>query len=127
LKISIDEIHFQDAQDVFLEQAREQVMARKILILQNSIRQWITRRQFLAIRQSVLLIQRYVKSHREFKRYQMMRNGFTRLQTQFHTRMLTLRYSILRSRILNIQRYCRGYLGMNQFLNIFLFAIFLFI
>jgi hypothetical protein len=56
-----------------------------------------------------------------------MRNGFTRLQTQFHTRMLTLRYSILRSRILNIQRYCRGYLGMNQFLNIFLFAIFLFI
>jgi len=102
-------------------------MARKILILQNSIRQWITRRQFLAIRQSVLLIQRYCKSHREVKRYQMMRNGFTRLQTQFHTRMLTLRYSVLRSRILNIQRYCRGYLGTNQFSEYFLFVIFLFI
>jgi myosin-7 len=102
-------------------------MARKILILQNSIRQWITRRQFLAIRQSVLLIQRYSKSHREVKRYQMMRNGFTRLQTQFHTRMLTLRYSVLRSRILNIQRYCRGYLGTNQFSEYFLFVIFLFI
>ena len=46
-----------------------------------------------------------------------MRNGFTRLQTQFHTRMLTLRYSVLRSRILNIQRYCRGYLGTNEFLS----------
>ncbi len=86
-------------------------MARKILILQNSIRQWIARRQFLALRQSVVLIQRYCKSYREAKRFQIMCNGFTRLQTQFHTRMLTLRYSVLRSRILNLQRYCRGYLG----------------
>jgi len=86
-------------------------MARKILILQNTIRQWIARRQFLATRQSVLLIQRYCKSHREAKRFQIMSNGFTRLQTQFHTRMLTLRYSVLRARILNLQRYCRGYLG----------------
>ena len=43
-----------------------------------------------------------------------MCKGFTRLQTQFHTRMLTLRYSVLRSRILNIQRYCRGYLGKSE-------------
>ena len=49
-------------------------MARKILILQNSIRQWIAHRQFIAIRQSVLLIQRYCKSHREFKRFQTMCN-----------------------------------------------------
>jgi hypothetical protein len=94
-------------------------MARKILILQNSIRQWIAHRQFLTLRQSVLLIQRYCKSHREVKRFQMMCIGFTRLQTQFHTRMLTLRYSVLRSRILNIQRYCRGYLGKIK-LQIFL-------
>jgi hypothetical protein len=86
-------------------------MAQKILILQNSIRQWIARRQYLALRQSVLLIQRYCKSYHEWKRYRIMCTGFTRLQTQFHTRMLTLRYSVLRSRILNIQRYCRGYLG----------------
>lgn len=102
---------FQDAHDVFLEQTREQVMAKKILILQNSIRQWITRRQYLSMRQSVLLIQRYCKSYHDWKRYQIMCKGFTRLQTQFHTRMLTLRYSVLRSRILNIQRFCRGYLG----------------
>ena len=89
-------------------------MAKKILILQNSIRQWIARRQFLALRQCVLLIQRYVKSYREVKRFQIMSNGFTRLQTQFHTRMLTLRYSVLRSRILNLQRYCRGYLGKKK-------------
>jgi len=101
----------QDAQDVFLEQAREQVMARKILILQNSIRQWIAHREFLVLRQSVSLLQRYCKTFHERKRFQIMCNGFTRLQTQFHTRMLTLRYSVLRSRILNIQRFCRGYLG----------------
>jgi len=33
------------------------------------------------------------------------------IKSQFHTRMLTLRYSVLRSRILNLQRYCRGYLA----------------
>ena len=86
-------------------------MARKILILQNTIRQWIARRQFLLLRKNVLLIQRYCKSYRDARRYRIMCNGFTRLQTQFHTRMLTLRYSVLRSRILNLQRYCRGYLG----------------
>ncbi|CAF1182030.1 unnamed protein product [Adineta steineri] len=114
-QIGKTKVFLKDAQDVFLEQAREQVMARKILILQNSIRQWIARRQFIAIRQSVSLIQRYCKSHREVKRFQIMCNGFTRLQTQFHTRMLTLRYSVLRSRILNIQRYCRGYLARQNY------------
>lgn len=89
-------------------------MARKILILQNTIRQWIARRQFVALRQSVLLIQRYCKSYREARRFQIITNGFTRLQTQFHTRMLSLRYSVLRDRILNLQRYCRGYLGKKQ-------------
>ena len=89
-------------------------MARKILILQNTIRQWIARRRFLAISQSVFLIQRYCRSYRDARRFQIMSNGFKRLQTQFHTRMLTLRYSVLRSRILNLQRYCRGYLGKNK-------------
>ncbi|CAF0829323.1 unnamed protein product [Rotaria sordida] len=114
-QIGKTKVFLKDAHDVFLEQAREKVMARKILILQNSIRQWIAHRQFLSIRQSVLLIQRYCKSHREVKRFQIMCNGFTRLQTQFHTRMLTLRYSVLRSRILNIQRYCRGYLARQNY------------
>ncbi|UJR09223.1 hypothetical protein I4U23_013470 [Adineta vaga] len=110
-QIGKTKVFLKDAQDVFLEQAREQVMARKILVLQNTIRQWIARRQFLALRQGVLLIQRYCKSYREVKRYQTITNGFTRLQTLFHTRMLTLRYSVLRSRILNLQRFCRGYLA----------------
>ncbi|CAF3514389.1 unnamed protein product [Rotaria sp. Silwood1] len=114
-QIGKTKVFLKDAHDVFLEQAREQVMARKILILQNSIRQWIAHRQFIAIRQSILLIQRYCKSHHEAKRFQIMCNGFTRLQTQFHTRMLTLRYSVLRSRILNIQRYCRGYLARQNY------------
>ncbi|CAF1037423.1 unnamed protein product [Rotaria magnacalcarata] len=114
-QIGKTKVFLKDAQDVFLEQAREKVMARKILILQNTIRQWIARRQFLALRESVLLIQRYSKSYRDARRFQIMSNGFTRLQTQFHTRMLTLRYSILRSRILNLQRFCRGYLARQNY------------
>jgi len=37
------------------------------------------------------------------------------IKSQFHTRMLTLRYSVLRSRILNLQRYCRGYLARQNY------------
>ncbi|CAF3927592.1 unnamed protein product, partial [Rotaria magnacalcarata] len=114
-QIGKTKVFLKDAHDVFLEQAREQVMARKILILQNSIRQWIAHREFLAIRESALLIQRHFKSFQEAKRFQIICKGFTRLQTQFHTRMLTLRYSVLRSRILNIQRYCRGYLARQNY------------
>ncbi|CAF3882378.1 unnamed protein product, partial [Adineta steineri] len=114
-QIGRTKVFLKDAQDVFLEQAREQVMARKILILQNSIRTWIARRQFVTLRQSVLLIQRYCKSYRDARRFQIITNGFTRLQTQFHTRMLTLRYSVLRSRILNLQRFCRGYLARQNY------------
>ena len=110
-QIGRTKVFLKDAHDVFLEQAREQVMARKILVLQNCIRQWIARRQFLVLRQSVCLIQRYVKSYRDARRFQLISTGFTRLQSLFHTRMLTLRYSVLRSRVLNLQRYCRGYLG----------------
>lgn len=110
-QIGRTKVFLKDAQDVFLEQAREKVMAKKILILQNTIRQWIARRQFLALRDSVVLIQRYCKSYRDARRFHAMSNGFTRLQTLFHTRMLTLRYTILRNRILNLQRFCRGYLG----------------
>lgn len=86
-------------------------MAEKILVLQSTIRQWIARRQFLQLRQSVSLIQRYVKSYRDARRFQLITTGLARLQSLFHTRMLTLRYSVLRSRILNLQRFCRGYLG----------------
>lgn len=98
-------------------------MARKILILQNTIRQWTARRQFLALRQSVVLLQRYCKSYRDARRFKIMSNGFTRLQTTFHTRILTLRYSILRSRILNLQRFCRGYLGKIKKNEIKIFSI----
>ena len=86
-------------------------MAKKILVLQSTIRQWIARRQFLLLRQNVLLIQRYVKSYRDARRFQLITTGFARLQSLFHTRMLTLRYSVLRTRVLNLQRFCRGHLG----------------
>jgi myosin VIIa len=86
-------------------------MAEKILILQVSIRRWTARRQFLLLRQNVLTIQRYTKIYRDVRNLNIMSNGFTRLQSLFHTRMLTLRYSVMRTRILNLQRFCRGHLG----------------
>lgn len=105
---------FKDAHDVYLEQLREQVMARKILILQNTIRQWIVRRQFVAMRQSVLILQRYTRSYNDARRFRMINNGFNRLQSLYQTRMLTVRYSLLRSRIENLQRFCRGFLGKSK-------------
>lgn len=44
-----------------------------------------------------------------------MRQGFMRLQAMYQARLLTHRYNILRSKITNLQRYCRKYLAKQNF------------
>ncbi|CAF1212835.1 unnamed protein product, partial [Didymodactylos carnosus] len=114
-QIGKTKIFLKDAHDVYLEQAREQVMSRKILILQNSIRRWIVRRKFLAMRQSAFIIQSQWRAYQQTKRYTIIRNGFMRLQALHHTRLLTHRYTALKNRILNLQRYCRGYVARQNY------------
>jgi myosin heavy subunit len=96
---------------VFLEQMREQVLARKILILQKCIRDWAQRRKFNRQRQSALIIQTHWRAYAQRQKYHAMRQGFMRLQAAYQARLLSHRYTILRAKIINIKSMSRGYLA----------------
>nr|ASM47588.1 myosin VIIa [Leptochiton asellus] len=103
-------VFLKDAQDVYLEQQREQALARRILIIQKVVRGWHVRRQFLRIKKSTLTIQSTWRGFAQRKRYKMMRNGYMRLQALFRSRILTQRFISMRNKILQFQKRCRGYL-----------------
>jgi myosin-7 len=86
-------VFLKDAQDVQLEQLREQALARKILVLQKCIRGWAQRRKFLRAKHSALLIQAQWRGHRQRREYRAMRHGFMRLQALYQARLLTHRYA----------------------------------
>lgn len=108
-------VFLKDAQDVYLEQMREEVLARKILVLQKSIRGWAQRRKFQRYKQSALVIQSNWRGYIQRKNYKVMRQGFMRLQAMYQARLLSHRYNSLRDRITQLQRYCRGYLARQNY------------
>lgn len=63
----------QDAQDVYLEQQREQALARRIMIIQKVVRGWHVRRRFLRIKKSSLTIQSTWRGYAQRKRYRLVR------------------------------------------------------
>jgi myosin-7 len=71
-------VFLKDAQDVYLEQLREEALARKILILQKCIRGWAQRRKFIRYKQSALIIQsrwRGFIQQRNYKRVSFIINN----------------------------------------------------
>ena len=71
-------VFLKDAQDLFLEQERDRVLTRKILILQRCIRGWYCRRKFLKMRAAAIVIQKNFRAYNGRKKYQQMRTGKTR-------------------------------------------------
>ncbi|CAI9727339.1 myosin-VIIa-like isoform X1 [Octopus vulgaris] len=103
-------VFLKDAQDVFLEQQREEVMTRKILIIQKTIRAWAVRRRFVQMRNGVIVIQRQWRAFEARRRYKKMKRGYMRLQALSRSRILTYSYLQLRHKIINFQRRAHGYL-----------------
>ena len=64
-----------DAQDLFLEQERDRVLTKKILVLQRCIRGWYHRRRFLKMRSAAVVIQKNFRAYNGKKKYQQMRTG----------------------------------------------------
>ncbi|KAL5004977.1 hypothetical protein ScPMuIL_018433 [Solemya velum] len=103
-------VFLKDAQDVYLEQQREVVLTRRILVIQKSIRAWHYRRRFLKIKQSCLIIQAKWRSCLERRRFLKMKQGYLRLQALCRSRQLANRFNATRGLVMNLQRYIRGYL-----------------
>uniref|UniRef100_T1IYK7 Myosin motor domain-containing protein n=1 Tax=Strigamia maritima TaxID=126957 RepID=T1IYK7_STRMM len=98
-------VFLKDAHDLFLEQERDRVLTRKILILQKCIRGWVLRRRFVRMRTSARLIQKTWRTYAQRKRFIAMRVGFLRLQ------------ALLRSRVLSKSAQCRGYIVRKYFVR----------
>ncbi|XP_039765227.1 myosin-VIIa isoform X1 [Pararge aegeria] len=103
-------VFLKDAHDLFLEQERDRVLTRKILILQRSIRGWVYRRRFLKQRAAAVLIQRHWRGKLQRIRYNKMKVGYARLQALIRARVLAHRFRHLRGHIVSLQAAARGYL-----------------
>lgn len=103
-------VFLKDAHDLFLEQERDRVLTKKILILQKTIRGWVYRRRYQRLRVAAVIIQRFWKSHAQRRRYLRMRVGYQRLQAVIRSRVLSHRFRHLRGHIVALQARARGYL-----------------
>uniref|UniRef100_A0A0P6FSC6 Unconventional myosin-X n=1 Tax=Daphnia magna TaxID=35525 RepID=A0A0P6FSC6_9CRUS len=108
-------VFLKDAQDLFLEQERDRVLTKKLIIIQRCIRGWIHRRRYVRLRCAAIVIQRQWRRHAQRKRYLEMRSGFLRLQALIRSRILSHRFQHLRGHIVGLQARCRGYLIRSQF------------
>ena len=103
-------VFLKDAQDLFLEQERDRVLTRKILVLQRCIRGWYHRRRFLKMRAAAVTIQKNFRAYNGKRKYQQMRTGYMRLQALIRSRVLSHKFKHLRGHIVRLQARCRGHL-----------------
>ena len=103
-------VFLKDAHDLYLEQERDRVLTRKILVLQRCIRGWYHRRRFLKMRASAILIQKTFRAYNGRRKYAQMRTGFMRMQAMIRSRILSHKFKHLRGHIVRLQARCRGYL-----------------
>ncbi|CAG0904558.1 unnamed protein product [Cyprideis torosa] len=103
-------VFLKDAHDLFLEQERDRMLTRKILIIQKHVKGWYYRRRFVRLRAATLVIQRHWRRIAQRRRFLAMRVGFGRLQAAIRSRILTQRFRHLRSHMVTLQARCRGYL-----------------
>ena len=108
-------VFLKDAHDLFLEQERDRVLTRKILILQRSIRGWVYRRRFLRMRAAAMVIQKYWKGYAQRQRYRKMKIGYMRLQALIRSRVLSHRFRHLRGHIVGLQAHIRGFLVRREY------------
>lgn len=108
-------VFLKDAHDLFLEQERDRVLTKKILILQKTIRGWVYRRRFLRLRAATMIIQKYWKGYIQRQKYKKMRVGYMRLQALIRARVLSHRFNHLRGHIVGLQAHARGYLVRREY------------
>ena len=101
-------VFLKDAHDLYLEQERDRVLTRKILVLQRCIRGWYHRRRFLKMKAAAILIQKTFRAHNGRRKYLLMRTGYMRMQALIRSRILSHKFRHLRGHIVRLQARCRG-------------------
>ena len=62
----------QDAQDAYLEQERDRVLTKKLVMIQKAIRGWHYRRKFKKMKYSCVTLQKFYRGFAEKRRYEQV-------------------------------------------------------
>lgn len=98
------------AEDFHLEQERERLQLKYVVVLQRSFRWLILRRWIKRHRSAAIIIQRYWRGYQMRIKQIIIRNGIERLQASIVSRQTAYSYIRLRRTICTFQAYCRGFL-----------------
>uniref|UniRef100_A0A0A9Z3B2 Myosin-VIIa n=2 Tax=Lygus hesperus TaxID=30085 RepID=A0A0A9Z3B2_LYGHE len=108
-------VFLKDAHDLFLEQERDRVLTRNIVVLQKYIKGWVYRRRYQRMRTAAMVIQKYWHGWAQRRRYLRMKVGYMRLQALIRSRVLSHRFRHLRGHIVALQARARGKLVRDTF------------
>lgn len=95
----------------YLEELRNVVLKRYVIIIQKNVRGWICRRHYQNLRKAAIVMQKHFRARGYRQRYIIMRNGYKRLQAIIRSRIITHDYIRMRLSITKIQTRCRGFLA----------------
>lgn len=94
----------------YLEELRNTVLEKYVVIIQKNVRGWICRRRYQKLQKAALTVQKHFRAKGYRERYIIMRNGYKRLQATIKSRIITHDYIRMRISIIKIQARCKGLL-----------------
>lgn len=108
-QIGITKVFLKTTQETYLEEERQKIINKYILLLQSNIRKWYYRRCFLKLRAAAIVIQKHFRARGYQSRYLTIKCGYLRLQAKLQQRLLTKKFQHIRSTISSLQAMCKGY------------------
>ncbi|XP_043287934.1 myosin-VIIa-like isoform X2 [Venturia canescens] len=103
-------IFIKEEPDQVLERERNRVLDESILRIQKCVRSWIARKAYTRMKKSAIIIQKNWRGYGPRKRYRIMVRGYLRFQACARSRILTRDYQRKRKLIRALQARARGYL-----------------
>ncbi|CAF3613901.1 unnamed protein product [Rotaria sp. Silwood1] len=110
-QIGKTKVFLKDDHDAMLEQARQKILADRILALQKAVRRYYAQRQFQRARKLALWLQQSWLCYAERRAYCEMRNGFRRLQALYDMQHIGEKQKFFYEILPRIQNLSRGYLA----------------
>ncbi|CAF1183362.1 unnamed protein product [Rotaria sordida] len=110
-QIGKTKVFLKDDHDAMLEQARQKILADRILALQKAVRRYYAQRQFQRSRKLALWLQQSWLCYAERRAYCEMRHGFRRLQALYDMQHIGDKQKLYYETLPRIQNLARGYLA----------------
>lgn len=103
-------VFLKDGHDSILENERNRIYLKHIVLLQRNFRMAIFRRFIRRYREAAVVLQKHWRALGHRRRYLVMRQGYARLQACIRSRQLAYSFSQKRKLVVRLQAHCRGFL-----------------